>query len=911
MPPETKPKTSRRSVVRRKLNAQLEAHLRINGIGPSNGPSTSSVHPSLPKRPVAPCTQVDSMNATSSVSVLEHSPPAGNGVQADSVPPSPEHYQHEEMDIGGSSTCDSVGTSQAALGAPGNTAPQERIQPDPLDRSEDGDGTPIHLPDLQTTQQFIDMLRVAVLEDSGMCPEDIENIRNPGHQPELADPSPLLRSIRHFINNASASRDHYDTTREIELLNNPADEFLSFDQVKRRVRWLSGVVPLQHDMCIRSCVAYTGPYGELDSCPRCGSPRYILGTTTPQKQFSTIPIGPVVQALYGSREVAECMHYLETKLAENLRIARANSGKLITYDDTPCGQELLDAWGEGRFKASDIALQLSIDGAQLCPDQPSEAWVFIWVFHNLPPDMRYKKAFVIPGAIVPGPYKPADMDSFLFPSFYHIAALQREGLRIYDASLDRLTTCSRPLILFGTADSPGSTSMSGMVGHSGRYGCRLYCDMPGRRRFGDSHYYPAMKVPLDYDIVGCCHPDVTDADLSVYRSDLPHKYSRNLSYLLEAKTLAEYRTRRLEVGLCKQTLFSGLPYQPISVPSVFTMDIMHLTVLNEPDLFLKLFTGKLDVGDSDDRETWDWAVFYKNTPLWNMHGDTVARTVPYIPSSFGRALRDPSKKINSGYKAWEYQQYFYGLGPTLFRHILPRKYWLNFCKLVSGVRILQHHSITFEDVLKGHRLLTAFIAEFEDLYYQRMEARIHFVRHSIHMLTHIAPETIRAGPLTCYAQWTLETAIGNLGREIRQDRDLYANLTQRAILRAQVNSLQARFPRIRLEIRGRHGMSLPRGACEFEGCKGYTLLPRCEEYPTPLSEDELVALMSYWNRQGWPNQDSWSKTICRWAKLRLPNGQMACSVWKESRTLSNVRRASCVEVRSTLFFLPSHTEKNM
>ncbi|KAH9002127.1 hypothetical protein EDB86DRAFT_2801244 [Lactarius hatsudake] len=327
---------------------------------------------------------------------------------------------------------------------------------------------------------------------------------------------------------------------------------------------------------------------------------------------------------------------------------------------------------------------------------------------------------------------------------------------------------------------------------------------------------------------------------------------------------------------------------------------MHLTVLNEPDLFLKLFTGKLDVGDDDDRETWDWAVFYKKTPLWNAHGDTVAQTVPYIPSSFGRAPRDPSKKINSGYKAWEYQQYFYGLGPTLFRHLLPRKYWLNYCKLVSGVRILQRHSITFEDVLKGHRLLMAFVEEFEDLYYQRMEARIHFVRHSIHMLTHIAPETLRAGPLACYAQWTLETAIGNLGREIRQDRDLYANLTQRAILRAQVNSLQARFPGVRLEIRGQRGTSLPRGAREFEGCGGYALFPRCEQYPTPLSEDKLVALMTYWRQQGWPNRDSWSKTICRWAKLRLPNGQMARSVWQESRILSNVRRASCIEYNSTM-----------
>ena len=95
------------------------------------------------------------------------------------------------------------------------------------------------------------------------------------------------------------------------------------------------------------------------------------------------------------------------------------------------------------------------------------------------------------------------------------------------------------------------------------------------------------------------------------------------------------------------------------------MDIMHLTVLNEPDLFLKLFTGKLDVYEPDDRDTWDWAVFYKNNALWTSHGETVTLAVPYIPSSFGCAPRDPTKKINLGYKAWEYQQYFYGLGPTL------------------------------------------------------------------------------------------------------------------------------------------------------------------------------------------------------------------------------------------------------
>jgi hypothetical protein len=65
-----------------------------------------------------------------------------------------------------------------------------------------------------------------------------------------------------------------------------------------------------------------------------------------------------------------------------------------------------------------------------------------------------------------------------------------------------------------------------------------------------------------------------------------------------------YRNLHLALGLCKQTIFSGLPCQPLPVPSLFTMDIMHLSVLNDPNLFVKLFTGKLDVYEPDDREDW-------------------------------------------------------------------------------------------------------------------------------------------------------------------------------------------------------------------------------------------------------------------------------------------------------------------
>ena len=280
-------------------------------------------------------------------------------------------------------------------------------------------------------------------------------------------------------------------------------------------------------MCTNSCVAYTGPYLDLESCPRCSEPRHFPGSTKPQKRFSTVLIGPVVQAFYASSELSQQMHYLEKTLAVNLVTATNNQGVLDVYNDTACGQELLDAWRDGCFKRNDIALQFSIDGAQLRRDQQSEAWVFIWVIHNLPPELRYKKTFVIPGAIVPGPNKPGDIDSFLFPSLYHMAALQREGLRIYNAYLDVVVPRAIPVILFGMADSLGSAAMSGMVGHSGRYGCRLYCDMPGRRRDKDTHYYPVMSRPHSYSVTQCCHPDVSVHNLAVYRKHLPWKYKQN------------------------------------------------------------------------------------------------------------------------------------------------------------------------------------------------------------------------------------------------------------------------------------------------------------------------------------------------------------------------------------------------
>ena len=93
---------------------------------------------------------------------------------------------------------------------------------------------------------------------------NINCLQKPEIVDSLEDSSPLLRSLRHFLNNDLTSRDLYDTTWHIALLNSPDSTFLSYNQVKQQLHWLSGVVPVEYDMCPDMCVAYTGPHAVLD-----------------------------------------------------------------------------------------------------------------------------------------------------------------------------------------------------------------------------------------------------------------------------------------------------------------------------------------------------------------------------------------------------------------------------------------------------------------------------------------------------------------------------------------------------------------------------------------------------------------------------------------------------------------------
>jgi hypothetical protein len=177
--------------------------------------------------------------------------------------------------------------------------------------SEPGDVvSTIQHPLLQITQQYINLMRCASLESSGMQAEDIDTMCNPEQNFTLVEQSPLVRSVCHFINNSTASQEHYKTLHMIEHIHQPDDPILSFNQVKRCVQWLSGVMPIEHNMCVNTCLAFTGltnhsilvhaavNLGIFLECPhlKSASLQYLWGTS--YKQCMALTLWPTLCTIW-------------------------------------------------------------------------------------------------------------------------------------------------------------------------------------------------------------------------------------------------------------------------------------------------------------------------------------------------------------------------------------------------------------------------------------------------------------------------------------------------------------------------------------------------------------------------------------------------------------------------------------
>ncbi|KAG7085705.1 hypothetical protein E1B28_003249 [Marasmius oreades] len=447
----------------------------------------------------------------------------------------------------------------------------------------------------------------------------------------------------------------------------------------------------------------------------------------------------------------------------------------------------------------------------------------------------------------------ATHDSFKLPTLAHLAACQRRGVPIWDALLNK-SSRKYPFLLFALTDTVATAHMSKSVGHHGCSGCQLLCEMPGHHKPGVGTYYPALlRLNSTRLPPSSAHPDI---DVDLVTTPTVESYCSRLSLVMNSMTLGQYKKQRKKTGIRGPSLFRTIEYNGAD-----DLALADFTILSDPD---------------------DFAAF----------GTAVAHARPFIPTNVEtRAPRNPAEKINSGYKASEYYTLIFSLCPGLFYGRLPDYLYKHFCQLVLAIRLVHRRHKSHQELLEAQQNLKEFVVLFEHYYYQRKINCLHFVRPCIHALLHIFDELLRVGSLAEVSQWTMERTIGNYERRIRLPADPYGNLNQEIIEQATTNALVAMDPSFCAPKTQNQWLSIDIGS------RYVSLHPR----GTHLMEPSVtVAFRAFCEANSWTFErqtDINSPQVTWFARLRLPNGQEARSLWKEGNwEIELVRRARNVKI---------------
>jgi hypothetical protein len=459
-------------------------------------------------------------------------------------------------------------------------------------------------------------------------------------------------------------------------------DFNTLHRMKVRLEELSEVMAQSYDCCVKSCVAFTGPHAKLKACPRCRKPRYRQNGK-PVKTYRYLPLIPQLVASFLNRELNERMRYRGDK-------TKANDGKVTDIFDGSHYRGLLQkevtinghSLGHTYFSDDrDVALGLATDGVNPWQRRKSTFWPIILYNFNLPPEERFHDENAICVGEVPGPEKPKDMDSFLYPLVQELLKLS-VGVRAFDVVEKEIFTLRAYLItIFG--DIPAVSMLLRMKGHNARSPCRL-CTIQGIR-------IPHSRTTTLY--VPLCRKNLqarqSDYDPFNLPSRTHEQFMAQANEVQSAGTNAQSERLATEYGINGVPLLSIL--DSLSLPLSTGYEFMHLVFENLiPNLTL-LWSGNFKGLDTDQP-----FVFTKT--VWEAIGTATAASRSTMPSCYGAVVPNIATD-RSTFSAEAWSQWALFVGPVVLNgRFSDKRYYNHFCNLVKLISLCLKFEISQEDL---------------------------------------------------------------------------------------------------------------------------------------------------------------------------------------------------------------------
>jgi Transposase family tnp2 len=648
-------------------------------------------------------------------------------------------------------------------------------------------------------------------------------------------------------------------------------EILSLFAVKKLAATLTDLWPSKTDMCPRSCIAYTGEFEKMDSCPYvrsgkiCGELRYQTKSPPnaqdkPRAQMMSLSFIPLVKAMFANAETAQLLRHRDKCLQKALHLL-GTASQLMKYSDFGDSRVHIHHYQSMKLfqDPRDIAFAISTDGAQLTMKKQSNTWILILIFLNFPPEVRCQSNSVFYPFAIPGPNSPGHIESFLWGLFEQMMVAS-EGIWMWDA-VDSSHFVNHACFCMALGDMLGSAKLNGMAGHSAIYGDRFSMVKGARaslEKGAKAQYYP-----------------ISPPECSKYNPGRPEYDLCNLPLRQESvywETIAKLEGAPSKASRANLTKDSGISRMPLCAaspaflhPSFFPLDPFHLFYEN-----CMAFLWDLWMTLSSPSE-----VIHIDTDKARQFGQLVSGAMSTLPASFCGLVRDPFLKRQSQYKIYEWMALLHwyiipigievGFSPMLLSN------FSDFVEIVETAMTIAPRST--QELVSLHQLLQKFLKGFERIYVAGDPEKVSRCRLCIFQLIHVPQHIEWNGSIRAGSQATVERAIGEVGHKIRSKKAPFANLANIIYEKELIKTLLLLYP------------SLYSAPAHQPNTSGNVCIPHHQLKMSKMYKNSNQELHSHINAIClWLGIDFDSQLeIRRWGKIRLPGGSMLRSRLSETQ----------------------------
>ena len=344
----------------------------------------------------------------------------------------------------------------------------------------------------------------------------------------------------------------------------------------------------------------------------------------------------------------------------------------------------IDGHGLGHTYFSDprdIALGLATDGVNPWRRRKSTFWPILLYNFNLPPEERSHDDNAICVGEVPGPEKPKDMDSFLYPAVQELLKLS-VGVRAYDV-IEEEVFILRAYLLTVFGDIPAVSMLLRMKGHNARSPCRL-CMIQGI-------WIPNSRTTTHY--VPLCRKNLQTGQMDYDPANLPARTHEQ--FMAQARKVQSADTNATSERLATEYGINGIPLlsvlDSLSLPLSTGYEFMHLVFENLiPNLAL-LWSGNFKGLNADQP-------FVFSKTVWEAIGAATAASRSTMPSSYGAPVPNIAAD-RSTFSAETWSQWALFVGPVVLNGRFPNKrYYNHFCDLVKLINLCLKFDFSKEDI---------------------------------------------------------------------------------------------------------------------------------------------------------------------------------------------------------------------